>query len=196
MNRLDSICVFCGSSPGNDPKLLAEAEQLGKTLAIQQIKLVYGGAKIGVMGAVANGVLRNNGSAIGVIPDFLKKKEVVHLGLTELITTRNMHERKLQMHELSDGFVTLPGGFGTLEELFEIITWAQLGLHQKPIGLLNINGFYDHLLVMLQNMVDTQLLKPENMELLIVDSSINKLLEKMYKFEPSNTPKWLNVDQT
>ncbi len=196
MNRLDSICVFCGSSPGNDPKLLAEAEQLGKTLAIQQIKLVYGGAKIGVMGAVANGVLKNNGSAIGVIPDFLKKKEVVHLGLTELITTRNMHERKLQMHELSDGFVTLPGGFGTLEELFEIITWAQLGLHQKPIGLLNINGFYDHLLVMLQNMVDTQLLKPENMELLIVDSSINKLLEKMYKFEPSNTPKWLNVDQT
>ena len=196
MNRLDSICVFCGSSPGNDPKLLAEAEQLGKTLAIQQIKLVYGGAKIGVMGAVANGVLRNNGSAIGVIPDFLKKKEVVHLGLTELITTRNMHERKLQMHELSDGFVTLPGGFGTLEELFEIITWAQLGLHQKPIGLLNINGFYDHLLAMLQNMVDAQLLKPENMELLIVDSSINKLLEKMYKFEPSNTPKWLNVDQT
>ena len=196
MNRLDSICVFCGSSPGNDPKLLAEAEQLGKTLAIQQIKLVYGGAKIGVMGAVANGVLRNNGSAIGVIPDFLKKKEVVHLGLTELITTRNMHERKLQMHELSDGFVTLPGGFGTLEELFEIITWAQLGLHQKPIGLLNINGFYDHLLAMLQNMVDAQLLKPENMELLIVDSSINNLLEKMYKFEPSNTPKWLNVDQT
>ena len=196
MNRLDSICVFCGSSPGNDPKLLAEAEQLGKTLAIQQIKLVYGGAKIGVMGAVANGVLKNNGSAIGVIPDFLKKKEVVHLGLTELITTRNMHERKLQMHELSDGFVTLPGGFGTLEELFEIITWAQLGLHQKPIGLLNINGFYDHLLAMLQNMVDAQLLKPENMELLIVDSSINKLLEKMYKFEPSNTPKWLNVDQT
>ena len=196
MNRLDSICVFCGSSPGNDPKLLAEAEQLGKTLAIQQIKLVYGGAKIGVMGAVANGVLKNNGSAIGVIPDFLKKKEVVHLGLTELITTRNMHERKLQMHELSDGFVTLPGGFGTLEELFEIITWAQLGLHQKPIGLLNINGFYDHLLVMLQNMVDTQLLKPENMELLIVDSSINKLLEKMHKFEPRNTTKWLNVDQT
>ena len=196
MNRLDSICVFCGSSPGNDPKLLAEAEQLGKTLAIQQIKLVYGGAKIGVMGAVANGVLRNNGSAIGVIPDFLKKKEVVHLGLTELITTRNMHERKLQMHELSDGFVTLPGGFGTLEELFEIITWAQLGLHQKPIGLLNINGFYDHLLAMLQNMVDAQLLKPENMELLIVDSSINKLLEKMHKFEPRNTTKWLNVDQT
>lgn len=196
MNSLDSICVFCGSSPGNDPKLLAVAEQLGRTLAIQQIKLVYGGAKIGVMGAVANGVLKNNGSTIGVIPEFLKKKEVVHLGLTELITTRNMHERKLQMHELSDGFVTLPGGFGTLEELFEIITWAQLGLHQKPIGLLNINGFYDHLLAMLQNMVDAQLLKPENMELLIVDSSINKLLEKMHKFEPSNTPKWLNVDQT
>ena len=118
------------------------------------------------LGAVANGSIINGGEVIGVIPDFLKLKEVVHTGLTKLITTSNMHQRKLKMHELSDGFITLPGGFGTLEELFEIITWAQLGLHQKPIGLLNINGFYSDLLKMLNTMVRTNLLKSENLRLL------------------------------
>jgi uncharacterized protein (TIGR00730 family) len=123
-------------------------------------------------------------------------KEVVHLGLSELITTENMHERKLKMHEISDGFITLPGGFGTFEELFEIITWAQLGLHQKPIGLLNINGFYDDLISMLEIMVSKGFLKLDNLELLIVDNNIDRLLEKMRNFKPQDVPKWLKADRT
>ena len=148
-NQLNRIAVFCGSSSGNDMAITVAAETLGSYMVDQQIELVYGAAKIGVMGELAKIVLDNGGKVIGVIPEFLKRKEVVHLGLTQLITTENMHQRKLEMSELSDGFIALPGGFGTLEELFEIITWAQLGLHQKPVGLLNINGFYDPLLALL-----------------------------------------------
>ena len=128
MNTLDSICVFCGSSEGNDIKVIDEAVALGEKLAQQQITLVYGAAKIGIMGKVAQGAMAHKGKVIGVIPGFLKSKEMVHQGLHELITTTNMHERKIKMHELSDGFMTLPGGFGTLEELFEIMTWSQSGL--------------------------------------------------------------------
>jgi len=131
-----------------------------------------------------------------VIPEFLKLKEVVHLGLSELITTDNMHERKLKMHELSDGFITLPGGFGTFEELFEIITWAQLGLHQKPIGLLNINRFYDNLINMLETMVAKGFLKLYNLDLLIVDDDINRLLDKMRNYKPQEVPKWLKANRT
>ncbi|MBW1297730.1 TIGR00730 family Rossman fold protein [Aquimarina litoralis] len=196
MNNLTSICVFCGSSEGNDTKVVSEALLLGEKLASHDITLVYGAAKIGIMGKVAEGALNKKGKVIGVIPDFLKLKEVVHLGLTELITTNNMHERKMKMHQLSDGFITLPGGFGTLEELFEIITWSQLGLHQKPIGLLNINGFYDHLLGLLKHMVKQGFLKQENYDLLIVDDHIDVLLEKMKAFKPAQVPKWLQPDRT
>ncbi|SEM11907.1 hypothetical protein SAMN04487910_4163 [Aquimarina amphilecti] len=196
MNNLTSICVFCGSSEGNDTQVVQQALQLGQKLAQQNIALVYGAAKIGIMGKVAEGAIANKGKVVGVIPDFLKLKEVVHLGLTELITTDNMHERKMKMHKLSDGFITLPGGFGTLEELFEIITWSQLGLHQKPIGLLNINGFYDHLLQMLENMVRSGFLKQDNYELLIVEDDIDRLLQKMKEFEPVQVPKWLKPDRT
>jgi len=196
MKDLKSVAVFCGSSEGNDTIIISEAEALGKTLANQNITLVYGAAKIGIMGEIAHASLDNNGKVIGVIPEFLKLKEVVHLGLSELITTENMHERKLKMHELSDGFITLPGGFGTLEELFEIITWAQLGLHQKPIGLLNINGFYDDLNSMLETMVAKGFLKMSNLELLIVDDNIDSLLDKMRNFKPQDAPKWLKADRT
>ncbi|MFD2561778.1 LOG family protein [Aquimarina rubra] len=196
MNNLTSVCVFCGSSEGNDIKVIDEVLLLGEKLAEQGITLVYGAAKIGVMGKVAEGALTHKGKVIGVIPDFLKLKEVVHLGLTELVTTDNMHERKMKMHELSDGFITLPGGFGTLEELFEIITWSQLGLHQKPIGLLNINGFYDHLLQLLETMVRNGFLKMDNYELLLVDDNIDRLLEKMKEFKPTQVPKWLKSDRT
>jgi len=130
-----------------------------------------------------------------VIPEFLKKKELVHLGLHKLITTKNMHQRKLKMHDLSDGFIALPGGFGTLEELFEIITWAQLGLHQKPIGLLNTNGFYNDLIELLEKMTVKGFLKMENLELLIVDDNIESLLNKMKVFKPMQVPKWLNIDR-
>lgn len=196
MKDIKTVCVFCGSSEGNDTVIISQAEVLGKTLAQQNITLIYGAAKIGIMGKIAQTSLNNNGKVIGVIPEFLKLKEVVHLGLSELITTKNMHERKLKMHELSDGFITLPGGFGTFEELFEIITWAQLGLHQKPIGLLNINGFYDDLISMLETMVTKGFLKIENFDLLIVDASIDGLLEKMKVFKPQPVPKWLKADRT
>ncbi|WP_299440498.1 TIGR00730 family Rossman fold protein [uncultured Aquimarina sp.] len=196
MNNLTSVCVFCGSSEGNDIKVIDEALLLGKKMAQQDITLVYGAAKIGVMGKVAEGALTHKGKVIGVIPEFLKLKEVVHLGLTELVTTDNMHQRKMKMHELSDGFITLPGGFGTLEELFEIITWSQLGLHQKPIGLLNINGFYDDLLKLLENMVRNGFLKTDNYELLLVDDNIDRLLQKMIAFKPAQVPKWLKSDRT
>ena len=168
----------------------------GWVLAKEDIVLVYGAAKIGIMGKIAQASLSNHGKVIGVIPEFLKMKEVVHLGLTELITTVNMHERKLKMHELSDGFITLPGGFGTFEELFEIITWAQLGLHQKPIGLLNVNGFYDNLISMLETMVAKGLLKMANFEQLIIENDISRLLDKMKNFKPQEVPKWLKVDRT
>ncbi len=196
MRELKSITVFCGSSEGNDNHIISDAIKLGETLAKNQITLVYGAAKIGIMGIIARASLDLHGKVIGVIPEFLKLREVAHLGLHELITTNNMHERKLKMHELSDGFIALPGGFGTLEELFEIITWAQLGLHQKPIGLLNSNGFYDDLINMLERMTMKGLLKFENLSLLIVDDNIDTLLDKMRAFKPKSVPKWLKVERT
>ncbi|WP_299678891.1 TIGR00730 family Rossman fold protein [uncultured Dokdonia sp.] len=196
MTTITSICVFCGSSDGNDIQVEEKAKELGTYLAQNDITLVYGAAKIGVMGQVAQASLDHKGKVIGVIPEFLKLKEVVHLGLTELITNENMHQRKMTMQEISDGFITLPGGFGTLEELFEIITWSQLGLHQKPIGLLNINGFYDDLLKMLEHMVRRGFLKMENYELLLVDTTVEGLISKMKAYKPQDVPKWLKGDRT
>lgn len=196
MSKLEAIAVFCGSSEGNDSVILSQAITLGKTLANENITLVYGAAKIGIMGKIAEASLQQHGKVIGVIPEFLKLKEVVHLGLDELITTKNMHQRKLKMHELSDGFIALPGGFGTLEELFEIITWAQLGLHQKPIGLLNSNGFYNDLINMLETMTTKGFLKIENLDILIVDDDLESLINKMKVFKPKSVPKWLIVERT
>lgn len=196
MIKLDKICVFCGSSEGNDTHIIDTAIKLGSVLAERKITLVYGAAKIGIMGEIAKSVLDQQGEVIGIIPEFLKKKEVVHLGLTELITTTNMHDRKLKMQEISDGFIALPGGLGTLEELFEILTWLQLGLHSKPIGLLNINGFYDDLLRLLENMVRKGFVSMDTYELLLVDKSIEKLLEKMEEFKPPQRPHWLTEERT
>ncbi|WP_031425740.1 TIGR00730 family Rossman fold protein [Flavimarina sp. Hel_I_48] len=196
MNKIESICVFCGSSEGKDAAIIEQATQLGKTLAKRKITLVYGASKIGIMGKVAHASLENGGKVVGIIPEFLKLKEIVHLGLDELITTKNMHDRKMLMQERSDAFIALPGGFGTLEELFEIITWSQLGLHHKPIGLLNTSGFYDHLIALLKEMVRQGFLKTANMELLIVDEDIESLLHKMETFEPTIEAKWLKLEQT
>jgi len=195
MYKMKSVLVFCGSSEGNDPEIIKQGYELGSTLARQNITLVYGAGKVGIMGKVAEGALSKNGKVIGVIPEFLKVKEVVHLGLTELHTTENMHKRKLLMHDLSDGIISLPGGYGTLEELFEMITWAQLGLHQKPVGILNVNGFFDGLLVFLREMVEKKFLKQENYEMLLVETEIQILLDRMKSYKPAVTPKWIKKDQ-
>jgi uncharacterized protein (TIGR00730 family) len=193
---MKSIAVFCASSEGNDIQIVDRAYELGKTLAKQDRTLVYGGSKLGLMGKVANGALDNNGKVIGVLPNFLKSKEIVHNRVPEMIIVDSMHERKMKMHELSDGIIALPGGFGTLEELFEIITWGQLGLHQKPMGILNVNGFYDELLAFLDTMVVRELLKIENRNMLLVDDSCRGLLEQMESYRPATTPKWIKKEHT
>ncbi len=196
LNKVHNLAVFCASSDGNDSEIYKTAYEIGKIMAINDIRLIYGGSKLGLMGQVAKGVMDHEGKVTGVIPDFLKTKEVVHTSLDKLITTQDMHERKLTMNELSDAFLTLPGGFGTFEELFEIVTWAQLGLHRKPIGLLNIDGFYDDLISMLNKMCTKGLLKKENLEILLVSDNFEDLLDKMRTFEPKPVPKWMNKHQT
>lgn len=193
---MKSITVFCGSSLGTDEAFKKEAILLGETLAKQNIGLVYGGAKVGIMGAVADGVLQAGGNVIGVIPQFLRTKEVAHDNLTELIMVKTMHERKTKMYELSNGIIALPGGFGTMEELFEMLTWAQLGLHQKPIGLLNTNGFYNDLIRLIENMVEKGFLKQVNLEMLIVSDTVNDLLIKMKNYKAPEVQKWITNETT
>ncbi|PXY40986.1 TIGR00730 family Rossman fold protein [Flavobacterium cheongpyeongense] len=185
------ITVFCGSSFGNDEIYKEQAALLGQTLAKQNIELVYGGANVGLMGAVADGVLNNGGKVIGVLPNFLRSKEIAHLGLTELILVESMHERKTKMNDLCDGVIALPGGFGTLEELFEMLTWAQLGLHKKPIAILNSNGFYDSLIQLTEVMVNKGLLKEVNQQMLLVSDNIADLLEKMNNYKAPTVGKWI-----
>jgi len=192
MNR---ITVFCGSSFGTEEIYKEQATLLGETLAKQNIELVYGGANVGLMGAVADGVLNAGGKAIGVLPNFLRSKEIAHLGLTELILVESMHERKTKMNDLCDGVIALPGGFGTLEELFEMLTWAQLGLHKKPIAILNINGFYDSLIELTQTMVEKGLLKDVNQKMLLVSDTIDDLLDQMKNYVPPTVGKWIDKDK-
>ncbi|APY00655.1 LOG family protein [Lacinutrix venerupis] len=192
---MNSIAVFCGASLGNDNIIISEAHALGKTLAQNNITLVYGAAKIGIMGVVAKGVLENNGKVLGIIPNFLKTKEIVSEDLTQLIVTNNMHDRKVKMYEKSDGFIVIPGGFGTMDEFFEITTWGQLGLHIKPIGILNINGYYDALIQQSKVMVSKGFLSEENFKAVVIDNTIDGLLDKMNSFKPLPAPKWLNKDR-
>ncbi|GAA4797331.1 TIGR00730 family Rossman fold protein [Olivibacter ginsenosidimutans] len=189
------ITVFCGSNMGTQPIYEAEATRLGESLAQQHIQLIYGGTKVGLMGAVANGALQQGGEVIGVLPDFLMKKEIAHEGITKLHIVETMHQRKTMMHDLSDGFIALPGGFGTMEELFEIITWAQLGLHQKPIGVLNTYGFYNNLELLLRHMVFCGFLKEVNFDMLLVDESITGLLDKMRTYQAPSVGKWLAKEE-
>jgi uncharacterized protein (TIGR00730 family) len=179
---MKSIVVFCGSSEGYNECYREAAYELGQTLAGRNIAVIYGGAKVGLMGALADGVLHNGGKIVGVIPTFLQTKEVAHDGLTELITVHTMHDRKLKMHELSDGIIAMPGGWGTMEELFEMMTWSQLGLHRKPIGLLNVNGYYDALVALCSNMVQEGFLNENVKATLLSNESINDLLEQMESY--------------
>lgn len=180
---------------GNGDLYMDDAIALAEFLANHGVAIVYGGAKVGQMGTVADAALRKSGKVIGVIPDFIKSKEIAHEGLTELITVSSMQERKTIMHEKSDGAIILPGGFGTLDEMFELLTWGQLGLHTKPIGILNTAGFYDDLIKCMDKMVSNGFLRGSNRDMLIIDNDINKLFVAMQNYKPPRKAKWLDLDQ-
>ena len=190
------VCVFAGSSAGVRPEYRAAAEDLGRVLAARGVGVVYGGARVGLMGAVADAALAAGGHVTGVIPAALAAKEIAHSGLTELRVVSSMHERKAQMADLADAFVAVPGGWGTCEELFEIVTWAQLGLHRKPCGLLNAAGFYDQLVAFLDGASDAQFLKPEHRAMLVVDTDPDRLLDRFSAYEAPTVAKWIGHDQT
>ena len=186
------VCVYCGSSAGANPVHREAAESLGALLAGRGIGLVYGGGNVGLMGAVADGALRGSGEVIGVIPSALMDKELGHSGVTKLHVVASMHERKQLMADLSDGFIALSGGIGTLEELFETFTWLQLGFHEKPVGLLNVAGFYDHLLTFLRHAAGEHFLRTEHLESLLVETDATTLLGRMERFRPPALGKWVH----
>lgn len=193
---IKTVAIFCGSRSGASDVYIQGAKTVGKELAKRNISLIYGAASVGIMGAVADSVLENGGHAVGVMPDFLQRKEIVHHDLSELIIVDSMHERKAKMADLADGFIALPGGPGTLEEFFEIYTWAQLGLHQKPCGLLNINHYYDPLITLYQHMLKEQFLDEKYRNMALVDEEITGLLNKFDAYEPPNIKTYMTEDQT
>lgn len=188
---INAIAVFCGSASGADSRFEEDARLLGKTLAQNNIRLIYGGAQIGLMGAVGDACLHAGGEVIGVIPNFLESKEIAHPSLTELIRVKSMHERKTRMFELCDAFVALPGGFGTLEELFEILTWAQLGLHHKPIALLNTSGYYDDLIRLADSMVSKGFVKTQSRKMLLVAHTTHEVLTTLKSYRGPDVNQWL-----
>ena len=196
MTAIKSICIYCGSSPGRLDAYAAAAIAVAEALVSRNIRLVYGGASIGIMGLVADQVLKLGGQVVGVIPKGLAHKEVAHQQLTELHITQSMHERKMRMAELADGFIALPGGIGTLEEFFEIWTWAQLGIHNKPCGLLNVEGYYDSLIGFLDHVLAEQFVKKHHHELLMVDSNPDRLLERYVNFQPPVVKHWVGKNET
>ncbi|MGZ0077610.1 LOG family protein [Methylomonas sp. YC3] len=196
MTTINSICIYCGSSPGRLDAYGEAAQALAQALVSRNIRLIYGGAGIGIMGTVADQVLKLGGQAIGVIPKALAHKEVAHPNLTELHVTQSMHERKMLMAELADGFIALPGGIGTLEELFEIWTWAQLGFHQKPCGVLNVAGYYDALINFLDHVAAEQFVKPHHRGMLMVESDPNLLLDRYVSYQAPAVKQWVSKDDT
>ncbi|MES2024212.1 MAG: TIGR00730 family Rossman fold protein [Pseudomonadota bacterium] len=190
---MKSLCVYCGSSYGAKPVYAEAACTLAKEMVDRQIALVYGGGNVGLMGTIANEILRLGGEATGVIPQALMDKEVGHTQLTHLHVVKDMHERKAMMAELSDGFVAMPGGIGTLEELFEILTWSQLGFHEKPIGVLNVDGFYDGLIAFLQNQVAQGFVKANQAELMMHEKNASELLYRLQNFVPQPSTKVLDA---
>ena len=189
------LCVFCGSNAGFDPAYLAMAEALGRVLAREGIALVYGGGAVGLMGAVADAALASGGEVIGVMPQALVDKEIDHKGLTDLRIVGSMHERKALMAELADGFIAMPGGLGTFEELFEVWTWAQLGYHRKPCALLNVAGFYDRLAAFLDDVVEKGFVKPIHRSMLIVENDPEALIAAIRGYEPPKVDKWIRAGE-
>ena len=192
MNTLNSLCLFCGASPGADPANRDAAASFGTTLAQQNIRLIYGGGSVGLMGVAADACLAAGGEVVGVIPRMLMEKEVGHAGVTQMYVVETMHERKALMTELSDGFIALPGGYGTLDELFESLTWLQLAYHTKPIGLLNVNQFFDGLITFLDHATDERFLRDLHRQSLQVDTNLETLLNKLRQAEAPDTGKWLD----
>lgn len=193
-NKITSIAVYCASSPGNKEQYMKTAFDLGKAITEKGKTLIYGGARVGLMGAVADGGLAGKGKVIGVIPTFLTVKELQHDYITETYEVETMHQRKAKMIELADAFIALPGGFGTMEELFEVMTWGQLALHKKPIGILNLDGFYDPFFDFIEGMISRGFLKEEYRNLVVVDTDIEKLIEKIENYVPFKNDKWFNVE--
>ena len=193
---MKSVAVYCGSSSGNQEIYTRQAREMGRELARRDLTLVYGGGCVGLMGTIANAVLAEGGRVIGVIPGFLADKELAHKGCTELHIVDTMHQRKLLMADLAGGFVAMPGGFGTLEELFEVLTWGQLGLHGKPVGLLNTQGFYDSLLALLDHMSAEAFLRPENRGQVLQHANAAALLDAMAQHQPARLEKWLTPEKS
>lgn len=191
-----SLCVYCGSSVGRSPVYAEAARALARAMVGRGVRLVYGGASVGIMGAVADEVLRLGGEAVGVIPQALMRKELAHAGLTEMHVTPSMHARKMLMAGLSDAFVALPGGIGTFEELFEVWTWAQLGFHDKPCALLNVGGYYDRLADFLDHASAEDFVRPVHRDMLIVESDPEILLARFAAYQPPAVPKWVSQSET
>ena len=190
------ICVFCGSSKGSKPVYAQAAQLLGSTIAQRGLELVYGGGCVGLMGIVADAALKAGANVIGVIPEALVIKEVVHENLPDLRIVKSMHDRKALMAELSDAFIALPGGFGTYEEFCEVLTWGQLGLHKKPFGLLNVSGFYDPMLALFDHAVNEGFLRPQHRQLVMVETDAGTLLDGLQSFQPPHVAKWIRSDET
>ncbi|MGV3480288.1 MAG: TIGR00730 family Rossman fold protein [Sphingobium sp.] len=192
MNRL---AIYCGSATPTDPVYIESARMVGRTLAQRGIGVVYGGGRLGLMGAVADAALEAGGEVIGVIPDALVNAEVAHCGCTALHTVQTMHQRKQLFTDLSDGFISIPGGVGTMDELWEAVSWAQLGYHEKPVGLLNIAGYYDHLIAFAEHMAEVGFVRPQHRGILIVDDTLDGLLAKMADYRPHTTIFRMTSDQ-
>ncbi len=190
---LTSICVYCGSADGLAPVYVSAAEETGRLLAENHIRLVYGAGKTGLMGAVADGALRAHGEVVGVVPENLNTPQLIHAGLTQLDVTPDIHTRKARMSALADAFIALPGGYGTLDELFETLTWAQIGIHQKPVGILNTNRYYDPLLEMIKRAEAEKFIYAEHLCLLVIDDDPGKLLAKIMQYQhPEGLDRWVN----
>jgi len=189
--EIKNICVYCGSNGGSNPVYAEQAAVLGRTLVARGLGLVYGGSRVGLMGVVADAVLAAGGRAVGVIPEALMLKELAHKGLTELHVVHSMHERKTLMAERADGFIAMPGGVGTLEEIFEMWTWAQLGFHGKPCGLLNVAGYFDALATFLDGTVDAAFMQPQHRQMLAVESDADTLLDRFAAYQAPSVSKWI-----
>lgn len=190
--QLSRLCVFCGSNPGKHPEYLQAAQDLAADMVRRKIDLVYGGTHVGAMGAVANGVRSGGGHVIGVLPKSLLKAEIEHREIDELRLVASMHERKALMAELADGFIALPGGFGTMEEFFEVLTWNQLALHEKPVGVLNVRGFFDPLLQWMENAVEERFMRPEHRDMVLVSREPGELIGRMQDWKMPQVQKWLD----